>query len=307
MNSNAQCTAPVLLITFNRPDTTKVVFGKIRDAKPLKLYVAVDGPRKDKKADKELVTEVRRIVQEVDWPCDVNYKFNEENAGAEITVSSAISWVLEKEEYVIILEDDIIAPLSFFRFTEEMLIRYKDEPIVSTVSGSNFTPITVPNEADYFFAKYGHSWGWGTWRRAWKNYDLNIKIPDKHFKKTFLTEVCNSRAEINYYHKIFKNMQQKGPGNSTWDYVGLYRHRVNNLLSVIPRVNLTSNIGVHGLHARGKTEHHFRPVDKDFIVNKHPGKVECYTVYDKHHFKNYINKKRPLLARFVRKAMRLLG
>lgn len=307
MNSNSQLTAPVLLITFNRPDTTKVVFEKIRDAKPLKFYVAVDGPRKDKKTDKELVAEVMRIVQNVDWPCDVNYEFKEENAGAEKTVSSAISWVLEKEEYVIILEDDIVAPLSFFRFAEEMLIRYKDEPHIATVTGSNFTPIIVPNDADYFFAKYGHSWGWGTWRRTWENYDLNLNIPDEHLKKTFLKEISNSKPEMIYYRKRFKNMQRKGPGNSSWDNVCMYMHRVNNSLSVIPKVNLTSNIGVYGVHAQGMSEHHFRPFDKDFVVKKHPEKIECYVEYDKHHFKKYINKKRPMHSRLVRKTMKTFG
>ena len=36
---------PILFIVFNRPETTIKVFEKIRQAKPLRLYIAGDGPR----------------------------------------------------------------------------------------------------------------------------------------------------------------------------------------------------------------------------------------------------------------------
>ena len=35
----------VLLIIFNRPDTTREVFAKIKQAQPKKLFIAADGPR----------------------------------------------------------------------------------------------------------------------------------------------------------------------------------------------------------------------------------------------------------------------
>jgi len=192
---------PVLLIAFNRPDNTEKVFNRIRQAKPEKLYIAVDAARKDKKGEIEIVNEVIEIVKNVDWPCNVRYRFNESNLGAEITVSSAISWVFEEEDYAIILEDDIIAPISFFEFMQEMLIKYKDEEIIGTVSGNNFTPIETENNEDYFFAKYGHSWGWGTWKRAWKDFDLNIEIPDEHLKLSFFKKITNTN--LGFYLSLF--------------------------------------------------------------------------------------------------------
>ena len=38
---------PVLLLIFNRPKTTAVVFEKIRQLKPSRLYIAGDGPRQN--------------------------------------------------------------------------------------------------------------------------------------------------------------------------------------------------------------------------------------------------------------------
>jgi hypothetical protein len=296
---------PILIIAFNRPDVTKQTFEYIRKSKPKKLYIAIDGPREGKDNEELLVNQVKVILQNVDWPCETLYKFNETNKGAEITISSAISWVFEIEEYAIILEDDIVAPLSFLLFAQQMLKKYKDDKRIGTVTGSNFTPIPLPNNTDYFFAKYGHSWGWGTWKRAWEGFNLNIEISNEHLDLGFLKTITNSIAEARHFQKRFRLIKQKGPGNSTWDNVLLYNHRINNRLSVIPRVNLTSNIGIFGLHAQGVSEHHFRNFDESFQVQKHPLEVNYWKEYDIHHFKNYFGVKTSFLMRIIRKIRNL--
>lgn len=43
-----QFDTPILLIIFNRPDTTQIVFDQIRKVKPKTLYVFADGPRKNR-------------------------------------------------------------------------------------------------------------------------------------------------------------------------------------------------------------------------------------------------------------------
>lgn len=89
---------PVLIIAFNRPEITKQTFKYICAAKPQNLYIAVDGARAAKDGENILVNQVKEILQNIDWPCETHYKFNDSNLGAEITVSSAISWVFETEE-----------------------------------------------------------------------------------------------------------------------------------------------------------------------------------------------------------------
>jgi len=49
-----ELTTPVVFIIFNRPNTTKRVFEKIREAKPKKLYIIAYGPRKSVPKDYEL-------------------------------------------------------------------------------------------------------------------------------------------------------------------------------------------------------------------------------------------------------------
>ena len=64
--------SPVILIIFNRPQSTLRVFERIREARPQQLFVAADGPRSDVPSDQETCTHVRQIVDMVDWECEVH-------------------------------------------------------------------------------------------------------------------------------------------------------------------------------------------------------------------------------------------
>jgi len=299
-------TTPILIIAFNRPDISAQTFEYIRKAKPTKLYIAVDGASKGKLGEDKLVDEVKAILQNVDWSCETHYKFNETNKGAEVTVSSAISWVFETEEYAIILEDDIVAPMSFLKFAQEMLIKYKEDKRIGIITGSNFTPIPTQNDVDYFFTKYDHTSGWATWKRFWNKFDLFVDVPNEHLDLTYLKTITNSRKEAKFFQRKFNQIKRKGPGKSTWDNVEDYYSRINNSLTITPRVNLTSNIGTYGLHANGVTDLHFLLFDEKFTIKKHPEKVECFAEYDKYHFKNYINKRPYFFKRLIRKIKRVI-
>ncbi|MEI6676931.1 MAG: hypothetical protein WCO57_17305, partial [Verrucomicrobiota bacterium] len=141
---------PVLLIAFNRPDTTLKVLEGVRLAKPSRLYVAVDGPRAGVPGEAALCEKVRSIVKDIDWECECFYRFSNENRGPEVTVSTAITWALDKEESVIVLEDDVVAPLSFFQFMEEMLTKYSQSTQIAMVSGCNPSPGWETHD-DYLF------------------------------------------------------------------------------------------------------------------------------------------------------------
>jgi hypothetical protein len=62
---------PIILIIFNRPDKTEIVFSKIKKIKPKKLLIIADGPRLDKEYEIEKVSKTRDIVERIDWPCEV--------------------------------------------------------------------------------------------------------------------------------------------------------------------------------------------------------------------------------------------
>ena len=68
--------APVVFIVFNRVECTRQVWARIREAKPRMLLLIADGPRPDRKGEAERCAEVRRVVAEVDWPCNLQRNFS---------------------------------------------------------------------------------------------------------------------------------------------------------------------------------------------------------------------------------------
>ena len=116
-------TAPVIFTIFNRPDTTRQVFEKIRAAKPQKLLVVADGPRVDRPGEAEKCIATREIIDEVDWDCEVEKNFSETNLGCRVRCASGITWAFTLVDKAIILEDDTLPSTSFFPYCTELLDR----------------------------------------------------------------------------------------------------------------------------------------------------------------------------------------
>ena len=205
-------TMPVLLIVFNRPDTTRQVFGAIRCAQPRQLFVAADGPREGVGADEALCAAARRVATAVDWDCDVQTLFREGNLGCGLGPSLAISWFFDNVEAGIIFEDDCVPDSKFFRFSGELLDYYRSASRIMMISGNNFLRGRKRGNASYYFSRYPHIWGWATWRRAWQHFDYEA-IPEEYRK-----------------HGI-------------WDRQWLLAFERNRGLAVAPNVNLVRNVG----------------------------------------------------------------
>ncbi len=128
---------PVTFIIFKRPDTTEKVFEVIRQAQPEKLFVIADGPRDDREGEAEKCEATRSIIEKVDWDCEVIKNYSDINLGCAKRVSSGINWVFENVEESIILEDDCIPDLTFFRFSEELLEKYRDDTRIASITAQN--------------------------------------------------------------------------------------------------------------------------------------------------------------------------
>ncbi len=230
---------PVLFLVYKRPDTTRQVFEAIRQAKPPRLYVAADGPKKDIPGEAEKVKQVRDIVLNgVDWDCEVKTLFREENLGCKYGVSGGIDWFFETEEEGIILEDDTLPSQSFFWFCQELLGKYRDDERVGHIGGTNPIP-NLSNDSSYFFSKYNRIWGWASWNRAWKEFDVEIKCWPVVKKEKILQSVFTKKVARNY-EKIFSAVYKREI--DTWDYQW-FLARLLKYKAIIPSVNLVANIG----------------------------------------------------------------
>ncbi len=234
----------VLLIAFNRPETTIEVFNCIRNAKPKKLYISVDGPRLNNPGDLQKCEQVRAIKDKVDWDCVVKTKFSDKNQGCKNGVVSAINWFFENESEGIILEDDIIPDSNFFPYCSTMLNLYRGSENVKAVLGFNLNGQGVKSESHFIYEGF-YPWGWATWRRAWSEYDSeNFDIK----KLASLKKVKKSHSNLYSSIKLNLSLIRKGLLD-TWDYQFMYMMVCRNGYSVAPYANLIKNIGVNGAHS----------------------------------------------------------
>lgn len=231
---------PVLFIIFNRPDTTVRVWEAIRAARPKRLYVAGDGPRNPTEA--EFCRQTRAVIETIDWPCELQTFFREQNVGCKIGVSGAIDWFFSNEEEGIILEDDCLPHPSFFEYCETVLARYRNDPRVMHVGGNNWQDGHKRGDASYYFSRYPHIWGWATWRRAWRLFDINMAAFPQIERENYLNELFPTLKIRNYWQKKFRQCYE-GTMKTAWSYQWLFATLLQNGLSITPNVNLVSNVG----------------------------------------------------------------
>lgn len=232
---------PVLLIAFNRPDVTAVVFEAIRAAAPTRLYVAADGPRAGR-GEEERCAATRAIATSVDWDCTVQTLFQEANLGCRRGVQAALDWFFQHEEAGIVLEDDCLPDPTFFPFAAELLERFKDDNRVMMVSGHYYAGDAFEPTTSYTFSRHTHIWGWASWRRAWREYDAELAGWPKRRASGWLEQVLGGdRAAVVHWTDVFDRMH--AGQIDTWDYAWTYSVWQAGGLSAQTTVNLVSNIG----------------------------------------------------------------
>lgn len=239
--ADGQLKTPVAFMIFNRPDFTARVFAEIARARPSKLLVVADGPRFNRPGEAKKVAATRAIVEQVDWPCEVLKNYAETNLGCKRRVSSGLDWVFQTVEEAIILEDDCLPHPTFFRFCEELLEKYRNDERVMHISGSNFQFGRSRGEGSYYFSRYTHIWGWASWLRAWRHFDVQMGqwtcVEDQEM---FLRDFANP-AEKRFWKAVWNAVCKSEI--DTWDFQWAFACLARGALSIVPNVNLVSNIG----------------------------------------------------------------
>jgi hypothetical protein len=291
---------PILFIVFNKADTTKKVFDAIRTVKPKKLFIAADGPRPNRKDDEENCKQVKAIFSNIDWDCEVKTLFRDKNLGCKVAVSSAIDWFFQNVEEGIILEDDTLPDPSFFKYCEELLSYYKNDERIMLISGDNFQFGKHTTKHSYYFSMFNHIWGWASWRRAWKKFDVKMKRWPELKKSRWLNGMLVDKKAIRMWESAFDKVYEGKI--DTWDYQWTFACWANNGLTVLPNVNLVSNIGFGALATHTKLENKMANL-KASSINfplSHPPLVARNSEADKRTLK-YSVSEASILKRIIRK------
>jgi hypothetical protein len=240
-DENWKLRTSVALLIFNRPDATRRVAAQIAKARPPKVLIFADGPRATHPGDEGLVEQTRAVIDEIEWPCDVLRNYSDVNLGTKYRPATGLDWVFETVEEAIFLEDDCLPDLSFFRFCDELLERYRHDPRVMMVSGDNFLPGGRTVSPSYFFSRYVAIWGWATWRRAWTYYDVDLQDWEGLRRTPFPRDLLGDEAVANLWRGYFDRIVSGE--TRTWDHQWQFACFRQQGLCVIPSTNLVSNVG----------------------------------------------------------------
>ncbi len=292
MENKNKITSPILYIVFNRPEYVRRSFEAIKNISPSVIYLASDGPRSDRKDEDSIVKSVRNyVIDNIDWACQIKTFFQKKNVGLKF-LASAISWFFQNEEMGIILEDDCIPNESFFKFCDELLVKYRYDERIMVIGGRNSeidSRKRVPES--YFFYKYTETWGWASWRRAWKYYDINIKDWTNLKRRGIHRTVSDKRGFQNFVRDSFDSSFKNEVEN--WDIQWSFACLANSGLCIIPKYNLVDNIGIKGISTRGHQKFdHFVPTKELTFPLIHPDYVLADPYYSDFKYVNIFKKYR---------------
>lgn len=275
---------PVTLIIFNRPALAERVLKAIASVRPRQLFVVADGPRPGNAADVEKCAAARAVIKQVNWECDVRTHFSDVNLGCGKRPATGISWVFEQADRSIILEDDCVPDPSFFPFCEELLERYRDDERVMQINGSNFLHLPPELKTSYYFSRFPVCWGWATWQRAWRHFDIKLGLWPSLKDTSWLMDISEHPVAKEYWAREFQRAYEQKGEVSYWDHQWGFACWANSGLAIAPRSNLISNhgCGADGTHCLGADDARAElPLEPMKFPLVHPANVLCSAEMDR--------------------------
>lgn len=278
----------VALVFFSRPKELQQVFNSIKAAQPSKLFLIQDGARDEQ--DVPLIEACRKIVEKVDWECEVYKNYSEKNLGCGQRVYSGLQWAFDYVEKLIVVEDDCVPSVDFFRFCNLMLNRYELDKRVDIVCGMNHLGIYQDTPNDYIFCETGSISGWATWKRCWEGVDFNLSYLNDD-DAIRLLEAKYGKKLIKHGRTLKRKLCNEGKLTS-WSHQRGINQYLSSALSIVPKYNLIKDIGIsensansvasiklipRGLRRVYRLDHERMPVNV-----KHPKYIVSDVEYDKH-------------------------
>ena len=235
--------APIAFFAYNRPNHMKRALQSLADnglAKDSELFIFIDGPKESDVSSP--ITEVGTIAASRKWCGTVHIIERDKNVGLSQSIISGVTRLCEKQGKAIILEDDLVVSEHFLRYMNDALNRYETDTDVYQISGYQF-PVDIPCTEDTFFARMGTSWGWGTWQRAWKEFDHSAA----GYTTLRQNRTLRDRFDMDGAYPFFSMLEEWRNGNNDSWAVRFYLHMfLRNGLALHPKRSLVSNLGHDG-------------------------------------------------------------
>ena len=89
------------------------------------------------------------------------------------------------------------------------------------VAGSQLLRHPPASSASYHFSRYVHIWGWATWRRAWRRFDVELREwldLDRAEREARLRSMFTEESERRYWRYVWDNSGEIENWDAQWSY-----------------------------------------------------------------------------------------
>lgn len=287
---------PVMLNIWTRPNIQRQTFAAIKKARPSILFLISDAGRNEE--ENRRIAESRKIVEDIDWDCQVHKLYYETNQGMYKVISEEFEFVFSKVDRCIFLEDDILANVDFFRFCAELLEKYKDDLRVTAINGMNPLGVYEEVEEDYFFTRANCISGYALWKRSYDLFKMDcfesaeLRRLIKNARK-YTNDLLNKSIDMQY--ELYRSGEGYRDHPPAVEFFRSFINVTQNQLDIVPKKNMISNIGANNGTNVGNIKLLPRRVQKLFALPtyslsfplKHPEYVMRDYYYENLMFQNW--------------------
>lgn len=248
--------APIAFFAYKRPELTLRSLTSLMynaSADQSELFIFCDAAKTD--LDERAVYQVRQIVRSRQWCREVHIIEHRANKGLARSIIDGVTQLVESFGRVIVLEDDLLLSNGFLDYVNRALDRYESVDQVLQISGHMFPVPNLSGENEAFFMPMVTSWGWATWRRAWRLFDPYATGYEDLKKDEELRKKFNLNGSYPYSTMLLAQMNGK---IDSWAIRWWWSAFRAGGLSLFPKESLIRNIGagVEATHTQHSIELH---------------------------------------------------
>ncbi len=231
----------VLIIFFVRDDVLEKTFESVRLARPRRLLLWQDGAREGRLDDIECIERCRKIVENIDWDCEVYKNYQTQNWGCDPSTFYSHKWAFSIVDKCIVLEDDCFPLQSFFPYCKELLDKYENDLRINRICGMNNLGCYEDCPYDYFFTQCGSVWGWATWKRVADSWEEDYTFLNKTYELKQLSRDANNRGFGKYLDGVKKHAKTRKP---YWESIQSLRKLMTSSFDIVPKCNMIQSLGI---------------------------------------------------------------
>ena len=248
--------APIIVFNYNRPTHSQRTWEALAQnvlASESELYLYCDGPRKSKADDTSNVREVQQLAKQFAENAiekglfrNVHVVCSSRNKGLANSIIGGVTDVLEKNDKVIVVEDDLLTSPYFLTYMNNTLDFYEHQPAVFCIS-ANRPPVNkmkIPHDYEYdvFVSLMAFSTGWGTWKNRWESVNWTMDYLNEFISHPYQIKAFNRGGEV---MSRFLLEQYQGKIDSwaiRFNFAMFSQHSV----AILPCIPYVDNIGFDG-------------------------------------------------------------